>query len=216
MKAFTHLKDLDTGAKFLPWVRQIAANTARDYLKKKKPTLFAELTSDDAPDAPIEERFVDQNRENLPDEVIDQAETVRLVREIIDSLPEDQRAVIGMYYYQEMSVKEIAAALEVSENTVKSRLLYARRKIEAKVQDLEKKGTKLYGLAPMPFLLWLLRSQQAQSAPMPNDRFCKTCWKRLEALPLPLGHLLPLEPDRLPQRRQLQPRRPLRQKWLAA
>src|SRR5699024_11945528 len=48
-------------------------------------------------------------------------------------------------------------SLGTSESAVKSRLLYARRKIESKVRDLEKKGTKLYGLAPLPFLLWLLR-----------------------------------------------------------
>ena len=48
-----------------------------------------------------------------------------------------------MYYYQEMPVKDIAAALGASESAVKSRLLYGRRKIEAQVRDLEKKGTKL-------------------------------------------------------------------------
>ena len=174
LKAFTHLKDFDGDSKFLPWVRQIAANTARDYLKKKKPTLFAELAADDAPDVPIEERFVDDHSEHMPDTVLDQAETTRLIREIIDSLPEDQRAVIGMYYYQEIPVKEIAAALGTSESAVKSRLLYARRKIESKVRDLEKKGTKLYGLAPLPFLLWLLRGQAAQAAPPPDGQILQS------------------------------------------
>lgn len=174
IKAFTHLKYFDGGSKFLPWVRQIAANTARDYLKKKKPTLFAELTTEDAPDVPIEEQFVDDNSKNMPDAVLDQAETTRLIREIIDGLPEDQRAVIGMYYYQEMPVKEIAAALDATESAVKSRLLYARRKIESKVKDLEKRGTKLYGLAPLPFLLWLLRGQEAQAAQPPEGQILQT------------------------------------------
>lgn len=167
VKAFTHLDRFQGDTKFSPWVRQIGANTARDYLKKKKPMLFTDLAGGEEPDGPVEERFVDSDTGNLPDEVLDRAETTRLVREIIDALPEDQRAVIGMYYYQEMPVKDIAAALGASESAVKSRLLYGRRKIEAQVRDLEKKGTKLYGLAPIPFLLWLMGTQAAQ---LPNGQ----------------------------------------------
>lgn len=168
VKAFAHLDRFQGGTRFSPWVRQIAANTARDYLKKKKPLLFTELASGEEPDVPVEERLEDLYPGNLPDQVLDQAETTRLIREIIDALPEDQRAVIGMYYYQEMPVKDIAAALGVSESAVKSRLLYGRRKIEAQVRDLEKKGTKLYGLAPIPFLLWLMGAQEAQAAQLPD------------------------------------------------
>ena len=51
--------------------------------------------------------------------ILDQAETARLIREIVDSLPEDQRAVIGMYYYQEMPVRDIAETLGTSESAVK-------------------------------------------------------------------------------------------------
>lgn len=170
IKAFTHLGTFDGDSKFPSWVRQIAANTARDYLKRKRPALFTELTPEDDVDVPVEERFVDSSSENRPDMVLDQAETARLIREIMDSLPEDQRAVIGMYYYQEMPVRDIAEALGTSESAVKSRLLYGRRKIEAKVRDLEKRGTKLYGLSPLPFLLWLLRGQEAQAFHLPNQR----------------------------------------------
>lgn len=170
VKAFTHLDRFQGDTKFSPWVRQIGANTARDYLRKKKPMLFTDLAAGEEPDEPIEEHFADLDVGNLPDEVLDRAETTRLVREIIDGLPEDQRAVIGMYYYQELPVKDIAAALGASESAVKSRLLYGRRKIEAQIRALEKKGTKLYGLAPIPFLLWLMGTQEAQAAQLPNGQ----------------------------------------------
>lgn len=163
LKAFTHLKSFEGGEKFLPWVKQIAANTARDRLRRKTPALFGELTADET-QTPAEERIPDERPAFLPEASLDAAETQRLIREILDSLPDDQRAVVGMYYYEELSVREIAEALGVSESAVKSRLLYARRKIEARVRDLEKKGTKLYGAAPLPFLLFLLRSQQANAA----------------------------------------------------
>ena len=170
IKVFTHLDTFSGDSKFPSWVRQIAANTARDYLKRKRPALFTELAPEDDNDAPLEERFVDSSSENQPDMILDQAETARLIREIVDSLPEDQRAVIGMYYYQEMPVRDIAETLGTSESAVKSRLLYGRRKIEAKVQDLEKRGTKLHGLAPLPFLLWLLRGQEAQASHLPSQQ----------------------------------------------
>ena len=170
IKAFAHLDGFQGDTKFLPWVRQIAANTARDWLKKKRPMLFTELGSGDEQEIPVEEMFPDERVENIPEQVIDQEETKRLLREIIEELPEDQRAVIGMFYYEEMSVKEIAAAMDASESAVKSRLMYGRNKIEKKVRELEKKGTKLYGLAPVAFLLLLFRSQEAHAASAPDGR----------------------------------------------
>ncbi len=170
IKAFAHLDSFQGDARFLPWARQIAANTARDWLKKKRPMLFTELGSGDEQDTPVEELFPDERGENLPEQVIDQKETQRLLREMIEELPEDQRAAIGMFYYQEMSVKEIAASMEVSESAVKSRLMYGRNKIEKKVRELEKQGTKLYGLSPLPFLLLLFRSQEAYAAAVPDSR----------------------------------------------
>ena len=170
IKAFAHLDSFQGDEKFLPWVRQIAANTARDWLKKKRPMLFTELGSGDEQDTPAEELFPDERSENLPDQIIDQKETKRLIREIIEELPEDQRAVIGMFYYEEMSVKEIAAAMGVSESAVKSRLMYGRGKIEKKVRELEKQGIKLYSLAPIPFLLLLFRSQKVYAAEVPDGR----------------------------------------------
>ncbi len=168
IKAFSHLDSFTGGDRFPAWVRQIAANTARDWMKKKRPMLFSELEPDSDVDLPAEAWFEDENPEHLPDYVIDQNETSRLIREILDELPEDQRAAIGMYYYEEMSVKKIAAAMNATENAVKSRLLYGRRKIEKKVRELEKNGTKLYGLAPIPFLWWLLQGQKTYAAEIPD------------------------------------------------
>ncbi len=170
LKAFSHLDHFTGNDKFLPWVKQIAANTARDWLKKKRPTLFSELApSEEDEDRPIEEQFVDERTTSIPERLIDESETKRLLREIIDSLPEDQRAAIGMFYYEEMSVKEIAQAMGTSESAVKSRLMYARKKIEKNVRDLEKQGTKLYSLAPIPFLLMLFRCQKTYASELPDQ-----------------------------------------------
>ena len=169
MKAFAHLGSFEGDDKFLPWVKQIAANTARDWLKKKKPMLFSELNTDEDRDISFEEQIEDDRDENIPEKVIDQQETVRLLTEIIEGLPEDQRAAIGMFYYQDMSVKQIAETMGASESAVKSRLKYGRDKIEAKVIELEKNGTKLYGVAPLPFLLLLINSLKNYTAELSPD-----------------------------------------------
>ncbi len=149
LKAFRNLNTLKEPEKFRAWIKRIGHNNAVDYLRKAKPMMFSSMPTDDD-GAEIE--FEDTNAANLPDVVIDQQETARLMAEIIDTLPEDQRVVISMYYYEGSSVKQIAEELGITENTVKSRLSYGRKKIETKVLDLEKKGTKLLrsGADPVP------------------------------------------------------------------
>ena len=160
IKAFDSLAQLQDAEKFEPWIRRIAHNRAVDYLRKVKPVTFSAMVPDDS-DEVLE--FEDKRPESLPEVVIDRNETSRLLNEILYSLPEEQRIVVSLYYYEQLSVKEIASELGIPEATVKSRLLYGRKKIEEKVKALEKKGTKLYSLAPIPFLLLLFR-EQAQAA----------------------------------------------------
>ena len=160
VKGFASLSTLEDTEQFLPWMKRIATNKARDWFKKKREVTFSQLADeeDHEPD------FEDEREENLPEAVIDRNETARLIEEILRTLPDEQRMVIGMYYYQNMTIPEIARELEIGENTVKGRLHYAKKKIRASVEDLEKKGTKLYALSPIPFLLLLFRNQMLRPA----------------------------------------------------
>ena len=155
IKGFQNLDKLEMPEKYQAWMKQIAANQARDYLRKKRPVLFSERVNQEGEELDLQQP--DECLEHMPDEVIDRQETTRLMNDILSTLSEEQRMAICMFYYEEQSVKEIAAALNCSENTVKSRLNYGRKKIEVAVKALEKQGTKLYSLAPLPFFLWLLR-----------------------------------------------------------
>ena len=170
VKAFSSLEQLQDAGKFEPWIKRIAHNKAVDYLRQAKPIVFSDMVSDDSEEA-LE--FEDERPENLPEVVIDRRETTRLINEILDSLPEEQLACISLFYYDQLSVKEIAAELGIPEATVKSRLQYGRKKIEAQVKELEKKGTKLYGLAPIPLLMLLLR-QQFQAGELPSQTVLQT------------------------------------------
>lgn len=168
MKAFNNISKLDNASSFVPWLKRLATNTAKDWLKKKKPILFSSLYPDDDDNDEQEPEIEDVDLTQQPEEALDAKTKKQLLWDIINELSEEQRLVVSMFYFQEMSVAEIAESLGVSQGTIKSRLNYARKKIECKVLDLEKKGTKLYSLAPIPFLIWLfMQNQQANAISAP-------------------------------------------------
>lgn len=153
VKAFRSLSQLKEPAAFRSWIKRIAHNHTIDYLRKKKPALFTDMVSAESNEVLD---FRDGRPDSYPETVIDQKETASLLKDILNSLSDEQRVAVSLHYYQQFSIKEIAEQLSVTENTIKSRLNYARRHIEKKVRELERQGTKLYGMLPFPFFLWLL------------------------------------------------------------
>ncbi|MCD8123823.1 MAG: sigma-70 family RNA polymerase sigma factor [Lachnospiraceae bacterium] len=154
MKAFTKLDSLQNPERFPAWLGQIVANTAKNALVKKNPVLFSDVAAD-AEEEPFEYRIEDEDVSRQPELSYTTEETRQLVRELMDSLSEEQRICILMFHIEDASIREIAEALNCSENTVKSRLNYGRKNIKKKAGELQKKGYKLYGLAPLAFLLLL-------------------------------------------------------------
>ena len=165
VKAFSSLDKLEDPEKFQGWLDTIVINRCKDFLKKKKPTLFSDMASENSNDGSTLE--FEDSRENdrmefKPEESVDYGETKRLIAEMLDRMPEDQKMCLLMYYYEEMSVRQIAEAMDCSEGTIKSRLNYARKNLKGQVLELEKKGTKLYCMPILPFLYWFFREQAAE------------------------------------------------------
>lgn len=167
LKAFTHMEMLNNPRVFPAWVKRIATNNAKNWLRKRNPMLFSQIaeTDEEGQEMPVEVQDMDLTRQ--PEEALDARTKKELLWAIIDTLSDEQRLVVNMFYFQGLPVAQIAAELGVSQNTVKSRLNYARKRIEAKVLDLEKQGTKLYGLAPVPFLAWLFFQNQQFNPALP-------------------------------------------------
>ena len=161
IQGFKKLEQLNKPSSFPAWIITIGRNKAIDLTRKKKPKVsldsFDELIENfDEKGLRLEEKLAN-DKVVIPIDEVDKRETHRLMEEILDSIPEEQSCVVKMFYYDEMSIREIAEILGCSENTVKSRLSYGRKKIQQEVLALEKKGTKLYGLAPISFFVFLLR-----------------------------------------------------------
>ena len=153
LRAWRGLDKLGSPETFLPWLRRIAVNAAADALNKRAPLTFTDLAGEEDEAVP---ELPDLDPAGQPDLALDRKETARLVRELLGELSPEQQAVVGMYYYEDMPIKDIAALLRVSPSTVKNQLSRGRKRIETGVRALEKQGVKLYGLAPLPFLLALL------------------------------------------------------------
>lgn len=153
MTVLNKMSDISNPESFESWFNQIVANKARDYIKKKKASLF-EFEEDEDP----VDFLPDDSTEYSPHDDLDKKATQELVNEIIDELSEKDRLCVLLYYFDEMSIPEIASSIGIPEGTVKSRLFKSRKEIENKVRALEKNGVRLYGAAPIPLVIWALKA----------------------------------------------------------
>lgn len=105
--------------KFLPWALRIARNMAIDYFRKMKRMPI--VTDSDGEDVFRKIQIQTENRE----QVIIRTEDEDKVRRMIDKLPEEQRQVLILRHYGDLSFKEIADMTDVSINTALGRMRYA-------------------------------------------------------------------------------------------
>ena len=160
VQAFSKLDTLKEPNKFPGWLGMIVANTAKNALQKKKMVFFSDLDGVNDEGETMEMQWEDTDVSRQPEIAYTEKETQEMVRTMIDALPEDQRMCILMFHLEGASIREIAQAMECSENTVKSRLNYGRKGIKKQSEELQKRGYKLYSMAPLPLLLFLLESEE--------------------------------------------------------
>ena len=122
----TGLDQLQEPAAFWGWVDGITADRCKHLLSTSHKE--RQLPEDEEGSALLES--VEDLEETLtPDKGLDNEETRRMILGLVDALPPEQRMTVLFYYYDEMTVKQIAEAMDTSEDTVKSRLNDARRSI---------------------------------------------------------------------------------------
>ena len=158
--AFLKLDTLKDEEKFCGWITSIAVNKCKNKLKGK-----VEYQIDD--EVLITEAETDELM--LPEEYITKAEKRKVLLQIMeDTLSFNQYQTVLMFYFDEMSISEIAQALEISEGTVKSRLNSSKAKMKTAIEDYEKKsGDKLHGVVVVPFFTTIFK-EEAKSLAVPN------------------------------------------------
>ena len=158
--AFLKLDTLKDEEKFCGWLTAIATNKSKNKLKGK-----VEYQIDD--EVLIAKTETDELM--LPEEYITKTEKRKVLLQIMeDTLSFNQYQTVLMFYFDEMSIAEIAQALEISEGTVKSRLNSSRAKMKTAIEDYEKKsGDKLHGVVVVPFFTTIFK-EEAKSLAVPN------------------------------------------------
>jgi RNA polymerase sigma-70 factor (ECF subfamily) len=116
IKAYQNLGSLENEAKFSSWLYRIANNLCLDELKRsgrrKSSPLEAWMQSSE------------MAAEMSPAQELEHAELGAMLQKALLAIPDEQRTVVLLKEYEGLTFREIAEVLEVSENTVKSRMYY--------------------------------------------------------------------------------------------
>ena len=121
IKAFKNLNKFKGDSKFSTWLYKIGYRTCLDSLKKNKEKYNTDT---------IDEITINKikSTEGVL-EGIERKERAEVINTCMLSLPEDERAVLWMFYFEELSLKEIIELTEFSEANVKVKLHRARKRL---------------------------------------------------------------------------------------
>ena len=121
LRAYTRLTTYQTDKKFSSWLLAIASHHCIDRLRRRR---FTWLSLDELP-------FLEQDagERNRPEEAAIRQEEQDEVRRMLDHLSPQYRAAVILRYWYELSYREIAEVMGITESAVKSRLYRAREKL---------------------------------------------------------------------------------------
>ena len=127
LRAYQKLSTLRNPSQFLGWLFVIANRLCLNWLQKQKSAKQFESLED----IPVEEvaksdyaRYVSEQRETEATE-----DRFKIVKKLLEKLPEGEQTVVTLHYLGEMTMKEISRSLGVSVETVKVRLYRARERL---------------------------------------------------------------------------------------
>ncbi len=120
--------DIKNPESFKSWFNMVVANKSKNLLRKNNPALFNDEDEQDLIISSIEDE------EFGPSEKLEEKEFCSEIMKLIDNLNDEKRTVIILFYFNEMSIKQIAQALGTNENTVKSRLFQAKKDLRKSIE----------------------------------------------------------------------------------
>lgn len=128
IKAFRSISTLKEASKFKSWLYGIVRTTAIDRLRARKmSTVSLDL---------VGEQEGDHSGNLSSREKLEKEETRKIVMEAVNGLPENYREVIILKHFENMSYKEMAEALGLTESSVESRLFRARKTLRKKLKGV--------------------------------------------------------------------------------
>jgi len=139
LDAWRHLHTLKAPNAFRTWLFRIAANKAKDYMKKRRvhtESLDSLLDQSGEHAEPVDTK-------SAPQQIVLDGEREQVVQNAVMSLSEEHRAVVSMHYIGGLGVSEIAEALGVPRGTVLSRLARARAALKDRLLPYLEDGNEM-------------------------------------------------------------------------
>jgi RNA polymerase sigma-70 factor (ECF subfamily) len=125
IKTYNALDKFQHGFSFSSWIYRIASNTCIDFLRKKR---FNFVYIDQPINNNEEEQFIEiEDSSYQPDKEYLINERKNILKNAIDTLPENYREIIKMRHEDELDYKEISTQLDIPLGTVKAHLFRARK-----------------------------------------------------------------------------------------
>ncbi len=147
--AFEQISQLRSEESFVGWIYAIAYNKCMVSLKDEQHIAHFENNEN-------KENVIDCSILNeaimLPDDYAVNVDTKRQLSEIIDNLTPDQRSAVILYYYDELSISEVANSLGTNENNIRQKLFKARKRIKKQIEKLIGNGA-MFMAVPLSSIL---------------------------------------------------------------
>ncbi len=121
LKVFRSIDRFEGKSSLYTWLYRVATNEALSFLKQRKRKQSL----------PMEQEGLNLSEKLAADPFFDGDETQLLLQKAIHQLPEKQRTVFQLRYYEEMSYREMSAVLDTSEGALKASYHHAVKKIES-------------------------------------------------------------------------------------
>lgn len=168
LKAYNSLNTLSDNLAFFGWVQTMAANRSKNKLRDRKEYVSYE-------DTDIEQELSgDDNLEFLPDNYIMQEDQRKVLINIMrKELSDVQYQTIYIYYYNNLTVEQIASVMGVPAGTVKTRLKNSRIKIKEGVERYERVTNDKISVCGAIPAIGLVISQSIKATPMSFVPFAK-------------------------------------------
>ena len=122
IRMYTKLDTYDPERKFSSWLLAIASHYCVDLLRRRR---MKTLSLDDLP--PMVE--LSMPRTTQPEQMVVREQDASAVQKLLEALPPNYRTPVVLRYWYDMSYREIADAMGVTESTIKTRLHRARAKL---------------------------------------------------------------------------------------
>jgi len=124
LQLYVSQDSFDTSRPLRPWLFTIAANKAKDALRKMQRQFSKGMGAmADAGDFSVDEVVnILTSYETTPDDEVSAEETARRVRQVVAEMPDNLRGILVLAYFEQFSYKHMAEILSIPIGTVKSRL----------------------------------------------------------------------------------------------